>query len=169
MPENLQPESMSTWMRDVERRLAQVERPSRLSTVQYTTPVEPNTSVAVTSATFVTVWEFALSRVVADAIQMQSVVVTDAGTSGEFRLKVNPVGATFNYTDLASMGAGIQRRVRFSWLVPDLVLGSSGILIQFQARRTAGAGNVVVFNPTMALQAPSYEIDAEVGGNPEVL
>ena len=168
MAENLQPESMSTWMRDVERRLAAVERPTRLSTVQYTTSVEPNTAVTTTSATFETVWEFALSQVVADAVSMQSIVVTAAGTSGEFRLRANPAGTAL-FTDVATVGAADEKRVRFDWLVPDLVIGSRGILIQLQARRTAGAGSVFVYNPTIAMQAPSFEINADSDGNPQVL
>lgn len=167
MPENLQPESMSTWMRDVDKRLAAVERPSRLSTVQYTNVTEPNQQVAVTSATFVVAWEFNLSQVVADAVSVAAIVDTSLGATAELRVRASTFGIP--NTDPVTLNTGLQEAIRFDWIVPEAFPGQTGVFIQLQARRTAGAGNVIVFKPYIAMQVPSYEVDATDDGNGRIL
>ena len=52
MPENLQPETLTTWMRDVERRLRAVESAPKLLTTQYgALRKQSDAFVAVTSGT----------------------------------------------------------------------------------------------------------------------
>lgn len=166
MPENLQPESMSSWMRDVERRLAAVERPSRLSIVDYTTVSQPNVSVNVTSGTYAVVWEFSISSVVADSVSLAAVVITDPSTTANLRLVANTAGIPV--TDVATVAANSQKIVRFDWLVPSMNIGSSGVLIQLEARRASGVGNVAVFQPLVAMQIPAFIWNAEADGNPQV-
>ena len=155
-------------MKSVEQRLAQVERPSRLSTVQYTAVSAPNTSVAVTSGTFVTVWEFTLSLVVADAVQVLAAVITGAGTTGEIRLLAAQLPGSPT-TDVLALPAGAETFSAFDWLVPGLEIGWQGIFIQVQARRVSGANSVSVFLPYGAMQTPSFQIAALANGNPRAL
>lgn len=166
MPENLQPESMSTWMRDVERRLAAVERPSRLSTVQYTGVTQDNVYVT-PDATWSVMWEFNLSLVVADAVSVASVVQTQSDVVLELRLQANTSGTPT--TDVLTFPVATQDVVRFDWLVPNLTPGLSGIYIQLQARQIAGGGIGGVYTPIVAMQVPSYEVDAEADGNPRII
>jgi len=168
MSENLQPESMQSWMRSVEKRLAAVERPARLSTVQYGSILQPNTSVNVTSGTYTSVWEFNLGLVVADAVSVRAILSNEPGTTSQARLFAPNTAGTPTTSD-ASVPAGASRVVVFDWLVPGVTLGNFGVLMQLQVRRSGGSGNVVVFNPFVALQAPSYSINATADGNPRVL
>lgn len=166
MPENLQPENMSTWMRGIERRLAAVERPSRLSTVQYTNVVAPNTYRQPTGSWSV-MWEFNLSLVVADAVSVAAVVITQAGVTVDLRLIANSFGIPT--TDTLSFPAGTEDAVRFDWLVPNIFPGQVGTYIQLQAIQTGGAGTASVFTPFVAMQVPSYEVEAEADGNPRII
>ena len=158
---------MSTWMRDVERRLAAVERPSRLSTVQYTNVTAPNV-YQIPTASWSTMWEFNLSLVVADAVSVAAAVITQAGVTLDLRVIANTSGVPT--TDVLSFPAATEDVVRFDWLVPNLIIGATGTYIQLQARRTAGAdGGGAVFTPNVAMQVPSYEVDADATGNPRIV
>jgi hypothetical protein len=167
MPDNLQPETMKSWMRSVNNRLARVERPSRMTTVQYTGVAAPTLGTDVTSGTFVNVWNFSLSQVVADAVRVGVTVTTPASTTAEVRL--NAPGLTgLPSTSVAAIGANLVRFITFDWTPPGLALGQEGILIQVQARRVSGSGNVLVARPRIAMQLPSYEYDAVDDGNPQI-
>jgi hypothetical protein len=165
MAENLQPETLTTWMRDVERRLRAVESAPKLLTAQYgSVRKQSDAFVAVTSATFVITWEVGVSQIVNDSFLVQTTVVADAGTTGEVRLYAPSVSGT-PVTAVASIPAGVQRFVRFAWLVPDMIVGTNTALFQVQARRTAGAGAVNVFYPDAFMAVSGFEFDADNNGN----
>lgn len=168
MPDNLQPETMKSWMRSVNNRLTRVERPSRLPTVQYTGVSLAAQTVNVTSGTFVFTWNFSLSLVVADAVQVGFTVTTPASTTAEVRLNT-PALPGSPTTNVAAIGANLVRFVTFDWTPPGLELGQRGILIGIQARRVSGAGTVVVSQPRVAMQLPSFEYDAVADGNPQIV
>jgi len=168
MAENLQPESMSTWMRGIEKRLVAVERPSRLSTVQYTSIVAPNTFTQATNTAYTVMWEFNLSLVVADAVSVAAVVNTNPGATLNLRLKANTSGTPT--TAVLAFPANTQDVVRFDWLVPNLDIGLTGVYIQLEAQHTnGGVGNAGVYVPIIAMQVPSYEVDAAADGNPRIV
>lgn len=168
MPDNLQPETMSTWMRDVERRLRAMETRNRLQTVQYGAVVEPNTLVTVTDAAYVGAWEFRMGQVIADAVSVRVVVTTQVGTTAQVRLREVQNGW---FTDPVTVPAATSEQCAFDWSIPnlDLYLGTPGPLVYVEARRTAGAGNVFVYLPQVVLQAASYDIGATSTGNPRLL
>ncbi len=165
MPENLQPESLTTWMRDVERRLRAVESAPKLLTTQYgALRKQSDAFVAVTSGTFVVTWEVGVSQIVNDSFLVQATVVTDAGTTGEVRLSAPSITGD-PVTSVGSFPAGVQRFVRFAWLVPDMIVGTGNALFQVEARRTGGAGAVNVFYPDSFMQISGFQFDADANGN----
>jgi len=167
VPENLQPESMTTWMRDVERRLRAVESAPKLLTQQYgSVRKQSDAAVNVTSSTFIPVWEIGLSEVVNDALFAQIVAVTSVGTVGEIRLK-NFIGIT-PVTDAATIPSGLQRTAQFAWLPPLLNIGDTGRLIQVEARRVSGAGSMDVYYPDSFMQLSGFSVDANATGNVQV-
>lgn len=168
MPDNLQPETLTTWMRDVERRLRAVESAPKLLTAQYgSVRKQSDAFVAVTSGSFVIPWEVGVSQIVNDSFLVEMTVVTAAGTTGEVRLFAPSVSGT-PVTAVASVPAGVQRFLKFAWLVPDMVLGQNGLLFQVQARRTAGAGAVNVYYPDAFMAVSGFQFDADTTGNVEV-
>jgi hypothetical protein len=165
MPDNLQPETLTTWMRDVERRLRAVESAPKLLTTQYgSVRKQSDAFVAVTSGTFAVTWEVGISQIVNDSLYVELTVVTAAGTTGEVRLKAASIAGP-PVTAVASIPAGVQRFVKFAWLVPDLPIGDNGLLFQVEARRTAGAGAVNVFYPDSFMAVSGFQFDADATGN----
>lgn len=167
MPENLQPENLSTWMRDMERRLAAVERPARQSIVEYVGVYRPGDFVNVTSGTFANEWVFTLSQVVADSVAVGVTVFNPAATTSQVRLRAANVSGSPT-TDTVSTTAGVFTYVRFDWLVPDLSLGSTGVEIAVQIRRASGTGTVQIYRPFVAMALPGYAWNASPTGNPNV-
>jgi hypothetical protein len=167
MPENVQPETMATWMRDVERRLRLAESGNRGVIQQYGAIVEPNTYVTVGGA-ISQPWEFRIGRVIADAVSVRVVVSTGAGTTTEVRLR-NP--DTGDVTDPATVGPAESKVCAFDWAVPDMLiaLGQTGPLIYVEVQRVSGANNTLVYVPQVALQGSSYDLEATADGNPRTL
>lgn len=167
MADNLQPETLTTWMRDMERRLRAVESAPKLLTAQYgAIRKQSEAAVFVTSSTFVQTWEVGVSQIVNDSFLVKFTVVTPAGTTGEVRLRAasGPGGTTA----VATIPAGVQRFVKFAWLVPGLVLGPTGQLYQIEARRTGGSGAMNVFYPDAFMAVSGFQFDADNAGNVEV-
>ena len=167
MPEVQQPQDMTTWMREMERRVRNIETAPKLLTVQYTHVRAVETFLSCTSGTFVTTWELPLGRVVNDAIQVAITTVCPAGTDGELQLRVanawgNPTTAVRGLT------AGGQDTTYFNWLVPGMAddQNGAGVIIQVQARRTAGTGSISIYDPDVALQCSGFSINATETGVP---
>lgn len=165
MGELIQPESMTTWMRDMERRMRAVESAPKLLTVQYTRVRGTETFLSTTSSTFVTVWEVALGRVVNDAVQISVTATASAGTSGEMRLRTYAWGEQLSATQtVLDTPGGVNRT--WNWLIPGMAdqQGTTKVILQIQARRTAGAGNVNLYDPDLALQCSGFSIGATSTG-----
>jgi hypothetical protein len=165
MAENLQPEDLSTWMKDVERRLRAVESGPTLLPTQHTAMFrESDALLAVTSGTFVGTFQCSISEVVKDSVFVQFAVLTPAGTTGEVRLQGASLAGT-PVTDVAVIGSDSFVNVKFAWLVPAFTVGLTAVRFVVQARRTGGAGNVTVFVPNSFMQVSGFSVDANANGN----
>jgi|688.fasta_scaffold1137836_2 hypothetical protein len=164
MPENLQPETMSTWMRDVERRLRGVELNPKFPIQQYGAVVPPNTLATFNNAAWTPVWEFRLGYVFADAVSVRVVVTTTPGTTTEIRLRDNTYS---NTTSVVSIPPNTSEQCAFDWIVPNLFIfmRTTGPIIYVEARRTGGTDDTYVYIPQVALQAQSTVIGATSDGN----
>ncbi len=79
--------------------------------------------------------------------------VTDAGTTGELRLRLS----TGETSDVKTLPAGATTGTSFRWdYGGDIGLGIDGFFVYVEARRTGGAGNVNVRNPRPLREASSY-------------
>lgn len=103
-----------------------------------------NTSVSVTSGTFVSVYESIVGRATHEALRCNVTVVADPGTDGELRLNLNSPIVQTDVQAISGGGAGAQQVFTWNW-APGWVLDSGPKYIQVQARRTAGAGVIAVF------------------------
>jgi hypothetical protein len=118
----------------------------------------PNQFVAVTGGAFATIWEGAAGLTVARAVQVSYNVGVDAATTGEVRV----VAGSRTSSAVNCPGGAFTQGV-FNLLLPDNSIGSGPLIVNLQARRTAGAGNVNVYRPRMS-QAGNDGIDATVTG-----
>lgn len=100
--------------------------------------------IAVTSGSFVDVWEARASLLVAAALFVDVPWATDPATTGEVRVSLNA-----STTDPVTLGAGTSGNAELRWLHGQHI-GSGPYLVKVQARRTGGAGNVSLFVPTVA-------------------
>ena len=173
MGEVIQPEDMSTWMRDVERRLRGVESGAKLLTVQYSRLRQTQTYVAVTSAGFTSCWEIPISRIVNDALQVGITVTADANTNGECQVYAfSSPGGVLNGLATASItitggATGAQKYMEWDWQVPGmdaLLGGGGGTIFQIRAKRTSGTGNINVYDPDLAMQCSAFSIGATSTG-----
>lgn len=120
----------------------------------------------VNSGTFVPTGHLELPRYDNDVLNTRQVVICDASTSGELRIRQELTGAV---TDVATVGPGvIQQLVDFQWL-HGIHLGDTYEHFILEAKRTAGAGNLTVYYPrrsilTTSLRQPAAAAD----GNPTV-
>ena len=160
MPSNLQPETFTTWMREVERRLRLCESGNRLVVQQYGAIVEPNTFVETNDPTGERLWEFRIGQIIGDAVSVELYIEDVAGEVGGVRLTT----ATQACDELV-LTAGYEGRVRFDWIVPGLTVGDRGPIIYVEARRISGPGKVKVFVPQVVLHGQSFEFDATTDGN----
>jgi hypothetical protein len=104
-----------------------------------------------TSATFVPVYQGQVQIVTHKGVSISVVVNTDAGTTGEFRLKNTDTGTTTSTVSVPALGSVSQT---FQWLHGS-ALGGGPVRFDVEARRTGGAGNVTVFQPyTLAMADP---------------
>ena len=122
-------------------------------------PWRPQTSPpreSTTSATFVTLWLARVELLTHKGAAMTAAWVTDAGTTGEIRLKAS-TGQT-SAVAIAAASAGTQQ---FQWL-HGLALGGGPINFELQARRTGGAGSVHLDQPFGGLEmADPLQCDAD--------
>ena len=167
MGEVIQPDSMSEWMRDIERRVRNVETAPKLLTVQYTRVRGVETWLGCTSSSFVTVWEVALGRVMNDAVQIAMTALTpDAATAGEMRLRIYSWGEQLSAVQTIPTTALTGIRRTWNWLVPGMAeqQGTTAVILQIQARRTSGTGTLQIYDPDVALQCSGFSINATSTG-----
>lgn len=162
MPSNVQPETFTTWMREVERRLRLCESGNRLVVEQYVAITPPNTFQETNDATGEIMWQFRIGQVIGDAISVTLYVEDAPGEVAGIRLLVGTSAC-----DELVLSAGYTGAIRFDWIVPglDALIGSRGVQILVEARRVSGGGKVKVYAPFTILHGPSYEFGATTGGN----
>ena len=101
--------------------------------------------VAVTGGAFAAIFSCRIELVTNVKVRARVVVTCDVGSTGEFRLREQASGAV---TNTVSIGSGGSISQTFSWdLTGSLVLGTGPSVIEFQARRVSGGGNVNVYAP----------------------
>lgn len=107
---------------------------------------------AVTSGTFVTSHTAQFELISHQGLYCWVTAVTAVGTVGEFRLRIPFSGAV---TDVVSVASGTQATQQFRWL-HGLDLSAGPVVVEVQARRVSGTGDVNVYRPPgMSLVAPS--------------
>jgi len=120
----------------------------------------PSAYTAVTSATWVDVWETQVSWSPSTAVQSFVDVGCDAATTGDVRLSIPGVA------DTATVGcaAGAFTSPDFKWDTAGLGLAvGASFTVRVQARRTSGVGNVNVYrpNPMRSWDTKSYGADTD--------
>lgn len=162
MPENLQPETMSTWMRDVERRLRAMESRS-VPVGMPLVPYDVSEAFTVTNTT---------------GGQAQRVVVPYAGR-GALRvgMAVNVTGSaniTLQSLDVPSLPATSTwtftgtavGRLTFNWDISDWVVIGQDLTIIVNAYVTNALDSVVIY-PPLGFEADPALIGATSDGDPQ--
>lgn len=114
---------------------------------------------AITSGSFVPVWNVQLDQVVGEVIKVVFFVGTDAATTGEVRLSDAVSGQTTTaYTTPANSG----KFISYEWLHPatsglfDNRVRNTRLDLRVDARRASGAGNVNVYLPDQGQIASTW-------------
>lgn len=116
--------------------------------------------VVVTSGTYVNTWQtqFVLTGTV---LRVNLVVAADAATTGDVKLLLNGVTSTAVHTVAASTALQYQ----FDWDLDGVVSLMQTNVVQIQARRLTGAGNINVYAPlTSIVLAGPLDLDAVADG-----
>jgi hypothetical protein len=129
--------------------------------LQYRKAGDP--AAAVTSGSFVNVWEAAISEVTHDAVTWNVTISADAATTGEARLIAPNVSGSPTTTAL-SIPASSSTAYEWDWAIPGLDIGASGVFVVLQMRRTGGAGNLYAYGPNVLYQANADRIGATASG-----
>lgn len=118
----------------------------------FTFPWHPPDAIVVTGASFASVRQAEPAWWPSTALRVSVYVEAAAGTTGEIRLRIRANGGAIDqYTSAISIADGSAQYHYFRWdLVngPGIGIGSSFVL-DLEARRTSGAGNVWVDQPTL--------------------
>ena len=160
MPENLQPETMSTWMRDVERRLRAVESRS----VPVGTPLQiffDSETVTSTSPTLAFVLGIPYTGRFGVHVTMG---LTIAG-SAEITLTAQPTQPTETDSSTFSFTGTATGSLSFNWDLTGVAAIGDFLNIAVYASVTTGGDSVVVFPPWGYEADPAF-INATTDGNP---
>jgi hypothetical protein len=130
---------------------------------------------AVTSASFVTLWEAYTDFPEHEVLYVEFAVQSDSGTTGEIRLFENKRNIA---SSVASIPAAYNGAVSFEWVHPATVglydqsdpLAQNNLNVAIQVRRVSGAGNVSPFAPrNQRLTSKFLHPNANTNGNPVVV
>lgn len=130
---------------------------------------QPSSYQAISSSSWVTVWESELRWPVADTLAGAFALTSDAGTTGEIKL-VEQVGG--NATSVYTVAASTNITLGFAWIHPltvgwgDPTASINGSNVQLQARRTGGTGNINIYKPRYVVLANQqwYSYSSTTGG-----
>jgi hypothetical protein len=147
MGEILRPEDLSTYIRDLERRVTTLERAQRVGSVA--APAYPaETPVFFYEDFWYPVWELPISLNVHDAIRYRVTTITVGDgpppTVAALRLTTNTTGGPY-YSYEAVVGT-TQTQTTFNWRIPGTV-PTGNLLIQLQAKIVSGTGYLKVYPP----------------------
>lgn len=121
----------------------------------------PNEFTAITSASFVTVYESTVKRAPSTAVRFDAIVGADAATTGEVRVQISGVvdGAA------VTCAAGAFTYPEFKLDTAGLGLDpGSAFTVNLQARRTGGAGNINVYRPGPMRSWDTKSLGADTDG-----
>ena len=162
MPENLQPETMSTWMRDVERRLRAVESrsvPVGMPLLPYF-PSTANATVTQTSA--VQAHEMRFPYIARTAVHVELLLnITGSGviTLQNLTAPGLPATSTFTFTGTAN------GKLTFNWDISEWVTIGENLRIVVQAL-VVNPGDEMVVGTPIGYEADPAFINATTDGNP---
>jgi hypothetical protein len=162
MPENLQPETMSTWMRDVERRLRAVESRS----VPVGMPVVPRvnaTAATVTSTTPVTVHTPVIALLGRNALHLE--MNLDITGSAEVFLQFVQAPGILEATSLFTFTGTTISRLTFDWDVSDFATIGEIAFIPVRVSVTNPGDQVIVTQP-IGFECDVALFNATDDGNP---
>lgn len=169
MAENLQPESMSTWMRSVEQRLSALERPKAVGNAALQIPqvADPAQVILVNGATFQTCWEIAIPVVIGDAVSIQFDIDLQ-GTAPTAEVRLTDIASN---TDVVALSGSAGYTVRFDWAVPNMEVysGVDAYRIYVMARYITGGIGMSVYRPARVIHGTSVDFDAEADGNGRIV
>jgi hypothetical protein len=120
-------------------------------------PSDPAAVKSVTSGTFASQWQVTFGSVLGRGVEVMIPWATDVGTTGELQV-ISNVPSTTQVVSLPS-GGNSYKYVRWT---PGLRPGTGPLILQVQARRASGAGNVYVYPCQGWVQDPTLCFD---GGN----
>lgn len=120
-----------------------------------------NDYITVTSGSYVSCWEVMMPYTIADAVQIDVTVSTDAATTANLKITCNLGSST---SAIVAVPALTSQNYSYKWAVPGLTAGLANIFFQIQVQRTSGAGNVYVYTPINAFMTSSTAIGATPTG-----
>jgi hypothetical protein len=123
---------------------------------------DPNTSTAITSASWTTVFESRVEGLSGDALRSDWVVTLDSGVSADVRVMIT-AGSVVTDTVSIAYATSSSWTFALAWL-HGKNLGSGPFIVRIDAKRTAGAANVNVYRPYHLSIQDGYTIGATSGG-----
>jgi hypothetical protein len=151
MGEILRSEDLSTYIRDLERRVANLE--SGRQTAFHNLITNPsNDAIERANATWTPVFDVRIPIASHEAVFVRVQAYKDPGvTVGLVRLQATTVtGLPVTVAKpVTSTDPVTPTQLTFAWRIPDLVLGSS-VNIQVQSIRSSGSGSVFTYWPNSA-------------------
>jgi hypothetical protein len=162
MPENLQPETMSTWMRDVERRLRGVESRS----VPVGMPAirrNATDAITVTSTTAVTLHTLAIALLGRNALHLE--MNLDITGSAEVFLQFSQPPGILEATSVFTFTGTTINTLRFNWDVSDFATLGEIAFIPVRVSVTNPGDQVIVTQP-IGFECDVALFNATDDGNP---
>lgn len=147
MPEVRKADSLGTYVADLEKRVRYLEAIVARAAFQTVAVELANQFSLVTSGTFVPTMHANYPFISQPVLNLWVVVTSDAGTTGEVRIREFYSGAV---TDALVIPGSANNFCTFQWL-HGVPLGDTQCEFQIQARRTAGAGDFRVYAPRRVL------------------
>lgn len=162
MPENLQPETMSTWMRDVERRLRAMESRS-VPVGMPLVPYDLSEAVTVTNTTAVTAQRVVVPYAGRGALRVGMVVAATGSANITLQSLDVPSYPTTSTWSFSGTATGL---LTFNWDISDWVVIGAPLTIRVQALVTNGGDSMVVY-PPLGFEADPALIGATSDGDPQ--
>ena len=150
MGDFLRSEDLGSYLRDMERRVLALETSRRPSqTFCDVIPVDP---VSTTSAVFVTLFQIRIDVLVAPVLEVTLPAYTDGVTQGVWRLQNNNIAGSPVSADVPFAGAPALYTTTLTYSEGAIGgIGSNGITVNVQAKRTTGSDDVYLYYPTIAM------------------
>jgi hypothetical protein len=133
-----------------------------LPAVVYPWRDSPNQATAITSAAWTTVYESRIESLHGDSLRSDWSVTLDSGVSADIRVQIT-TGPVNTDTVAIAFATAATWTFALRWL-HGLGMGSGPYVVRIEARRTAGAANVNVFEPYHIAIQDGYDISATSGG-----